>query len=198
METQDFASPRLRISKFIMEKKIPYTLKKSRRARRVRLAVYCDGSVVVTSPVGVQQSIIEKFILDKTQWVLDKIRFFKSRNAPRRVPTRKDYLKNKDKALALVSERVEFYNKIYNLSFNRICIKNQKTRWGSCSSRQNLNLNYKILFLNPELRDYIIVHEMCHLKEFNHSKKFWALVEKALPDYLETRKELRNHELFYK
>lgn len=183
----------------IMEKKISYTLKKSRRAGRVRLAVYCDGSVVVTSPVGVQQSIIEKFIIDKKQWVLDKIRFFKSIDSKAvRIFSRKDYLENKDKALALVSERVEFYNKIYNFSFNKISIKNHKTRWGSCSFRQNLNLNYKILFLNAKLLDYIIVHEMCHLKEFNHSKSFWMLVEKALPDYLEIKKELRNHELFYK
>lgn len=182
-----------------MENKIPYKFKKSRRARRVRLAVYCDGSVVVTSPVGVRQSIIEKFVADKKQWVLDKIRFFKSiDNKAVRIFSRKDYLENKDKALALVSERIEFYNKIYNFSFNKISIKNHKTRWGSCSSRQNLNLNYKILFLNPELRDYIIVHEMCHLKEFNHSKKFWALVEKALPDYLEIKKKLHSRGLFYK
>lgn len=182
-----------------MPKKFSYTLKKSQRARRVRLAVYCDGSVVVTSPVGVQQSIIEKFIVDKTQWILDKIRFFKSIDSKAvRIFSRTDYVKNKDKALALVSERVEFYNKIYNFSYNKIHIKNHKTRWGSCSSRQNLNLNYKILFLNPKLRDYIIVHEMCHLKEFNHSKKFWALVEKVMPDYLEIRKELKSHELFYK
>lgn len=183
-----------------MENKILYTLKKSKRARRVRLVVYCDGRVVVTSPVGVHQSIIEKFIIDKKKWVLDKIKFFKNINAPRSVPafSRKDYLENKDKVLALVNERVEFYNKIYNFSFNKISIKNQKTRWGSCSSRKNLNLNCKILFLNAKLRDYIIVHEMCHLKEFSHSKNFWALVEKAFPNYLEIKKDLRGQELFYK
>lgn len=182
-----------------MEKNISYTLKKSKRAKRMRLAVYCDGSVVVTSPLGIQQSIIEKFISDKKQWILDKIRFFRSVDSKAiRTFSKKDYLENKDKAFVLVNEKVEFYNEIYNFSFNKICIKNQKTRWGSCSSNRNLNFNYKILFLPSKLQDYIIVHEICHLKEFNHSNRFWTLIEKALPDYLEIKKELRNQGLFYK
>ena len=182
-----------------MDKKIHYKLKRSKRARRMRLAVYCDGSVVVTSPFGIEQSIVEKFLADKKRWVWSKIQFFKSVDSKAiRTFSRKDYLENKDKALELVHERVKFYNKVYGFSFNKIFIKNQKTRWGSCSCQQNLNLNYKIVFLLQKYRDYIIVHEMCHLKEFNHSRKFWALVEKTLPNYLDIRKELRNHELFYK
>lgn len=182
-----------------MEKTISYTHKKSKRAKRMRLAVYCDGSVVITSPFGVQQSIVEKFVSDKKQWVWDKIRFFKSVDSKAiRTFSHKDYLENKDNALVLVNERFRFYNKVYGFSFNKIYIKNQKTRWGSCSCKQNLNLNYKIVFLSQKHQDYIIVHEICHLKEFNHSRKFWALVEKALPNYLEIKKELRSHELFYK
>lgn len=182
-----------------MEKKIPYKLKRSKRAKRMRLAVYCDGSVVVTSPLGIERSFIEKFITDKKKWVLDKIQFFKSIDSKSiRAFSRKDYLENKDKAFALTHERIKFYNKIYGFSFNKIFIKNQKTRWGSCSRNQNLNFNYKIIFLPQKHRDYIIVHEICHLREFNHSKKFWTLVEKTLPNYLEIKKELRNHELFYK
>lgn len=182
-----------------MENNISYTHKKSKRAKRMRLAVYCDGSVVITSPFGVEQSMVEKFIADKKQWVWDKIRFFKSVDSKAiRTFSHKDYLENKDNTLALVNERFRFYNKVYGFSFNKIYIKNQKTRWGSCSCKQNLNLNYKILFLPQKHRNYIIVHEMCHLKEFNHSKKFWALVVKVFPNYLDIKKELRNHELLYK
>jgi len=182
-----------------MEKKILYKLKRSKRAKRMRLAVYRDCTVVVTSPFGIEQSIIEKFISDKKQWVSDKICFFKSVDSKAiRTFSHKDYLKNKDKALALVNERVKFYNKEFGFSFSKIFIKDQKTRWGSCSFKQNLNLNYKIMFLPQKHQDYIIVHELCHLKEFNHSRKFWSLVEKALPNYLDIKKELRNHELFYK
>jgi len=180
-----------------MENKIPYTLKKSRRARRMRLAVYCDGSVVVTSPHWVRQSIIEKFIADKSQWVLDKIQAFKKLDRKIIRPfSSKDYIEHRDKAHALVSDRIMFYNDVYNFSYNKICIKNQTTRWGSCSHRQNLNFNYKIVFLPEKCQDYIVVHELCHLKEFNHSRNFWALVAQALPDYAAIRKELRSYQLF--
>ncbi len=174
-----------------------YKLRKSRRAKRMRLAVYCDGSVVVTTPLGVGQTIIEKFITDKKQWVSEKINFFMRVDSKSiRTFSETDYLQYRDEAFALFRDRVNYFNKIYGFSFNNIYIKNQKTRWGSCSKKRNLNINYKIIFLPKTQRDYIIIHEMCHLKEFNHSHKFWALVEKALPDYLEIKKELRNHELY--
>lgn len=181
------------------EKKIKYEIKRSKRAKRMRLAVYCDGTVVLTSPWGIQQSIIEKFVAEKKRWLLKKILFFKSIDAkPIRVFSHKDYLENKDKAFALVNERVEHYNKIYGFSFNKIFIKNQKTRWGSCSRKRNININYKIIFLPKKHQDYIVAHEMCHLKEFNHSRKFWTLVEEVLPNYLEIKRGLRDHELLYK
>lgn len=182
-----------------MNKNISYTLKKSKRAKRLRLTVSCDGQVIVTTPFGVGQSVVEKFIADKKQWLWSKLQLFK--NMERKVIrtfSRKDYLENKGNALVLVSERIEFYNKTYNFSFNSIRIKNQRTRWGSCSSKQNLNLNYKIMFLPAKLRDYIIVHELCHLREFNHSKGFWTLVEKTFPNYLEIKRELRKQEIFYR
>ncbi len=176
-----------------MKEEISYKIKKSKRAKRMRLAVYCDGSIVVTSPFGVGKSTVEKFLADKKQWLYSKIQFFKKIDSKAiRTFSHKDYLQNKDAALTLVNERVQFYNEIYGFSFNKISIKNQKTRWGSCSSKKNLNLNYKIVFLPQKHQDYIIVHELCHLKELNHSRKFWALVEKALPDYLDIKKELRN------
>lgn len=179
-----------------MEKKISYKLKRSKRAKRMRLAVYCDGAVVVTSPFGVQQPLIEKFLTDKKQWVRDKIQFFKSVDSKAiRTFSHRDYLENKDGALALVHERVRFYNKVYGFSFNKIFIKNQKTRWGSCSKKGNLNFHYKIAFMPEKFLDYVVVHELCHLKEFNHSKNFWALVKESLPNYLDIKKEFRKYQL---
>lgn len=179
-------------------KKIPYKLKRSKRAKRMRLAVYCDGSVVVTTPAGVQVSVVEKFFSNKKQWVADKINFFKSIDSKSiRTFSEEDYLKYKDEASKLVHSRVKFFSKRHGFAFNKIFIKNQKTRWGSCTKNRNMNINYKIIFLPKKQQDYIIVHELCHLKEFNHSRKFWALVAKFLPDYLEIKSELRNHELFY-
>lgn len=180
-----------------MEKKILYKLKRSKRAKRMRLAVYCDGSIVITSPFGIQQSLIEKFLTEKKQWIIDKLKIFKT-NQNKSIPvfSQKNYLENKDKALVLIKEKLEKFNAVYGFTFNKIFIKNQKTKWGSCSSRKNLNFNYKILFLSQEQQDYIIVHELCHLKEMNHSKKFWALVEKAIPEYTKIKKSLRGNDLF--
>lgn len=183
-----------------MENKIFYEVKRSRRARRTRLSVYGDGRVVVTSPFSTKQTDIEKFVADKKRWLLEKINFLKRAGSSRagRVLTRRDYLENKNRALFLVRERVEFYNKIYGFKFNKIFIRNQKTRWGSCSKKGNLSINYKIVFLPKNHQDYIIAHELCHLKEFNHSKKFWALVAKTFPDYPDIKKELRKIGLFYR
>ena len=86
------------------------------------------------------------------------------------------------------------FNTFYKLPLRKIFIKNLKSRWGSCSEKGNLNFNYKIIFLPPDVADYIVVHELCHIKEFNHSKNFWAEVAKTLPKYAALRKELRRLE----
>ena len=100
-------------------------------------------------------------------------------------------IKKREQARRFVKNRIEYFNNFYNFKINRIAIKNQTTRWGSCSSKGNLNFNYKIIYLRPALADYLIVHELCHLGELNHSKNFWALVSKTIPDYIEVNKELR-------
>lgn len=107
------------------------------------------------------------------------------------VKSKRDFVLQKAKALALVNTKVEHYNSIYGYSFNTIRIKNTTSRWGSCSSKGNLNFNYRIVFLPEKIADYIIVHELCHLGEFNHSHKFWSLVERTIPDYLQIRSELK-------
>lgn len=101
------------------------------------------------------------------------------------------FLLHKDKAFDLVSRLFEENNSIYNFSFNNVVIRNQHTRWGSCSSKGNLNFNYKIVFLPEHLARYIVIHELCHLKEFNHSDRFWKLVSLAFPEYKTAREELR-------
>lgn len=109
----------------------------------------------------------------------------------RRVGGVKEYRKFKEHARGFIKEKIVEINKFYNFSFNRVCIKNHKSRWGSCSKKGNLNFNYKIIHLPLELAEYIVVHELCHLKELNHSSRFWALVAKAVPDYKARRKKLK-------
>ena len=80
-----------------------------------------------------------------------------------------------------------------NVHFNRVRIKNVKTIWGSCSSKKNLNFNFKLSFLPEALIDYVFVHELAHLKHMNHSKAFWSEVEKQIPDYKKRREELKRY-----
>ena len=100
-------------------------------------------------------------------------------------------IKKREQARIFAENRISHFNKFYKFEINRIAIKNTSTRWGSCSSKRNLNFNYKIIYLRPALADYLIVHELCHLGELNHSKRFWALVAKVVPDFVEINKELR-------
>lgn len=90
-----------------------------------------------------------------------------------------------DKAQMMIPERVEHFAKLIGVDYGRITIRNQKTRWGSCSSKGNLNFNCLLMLTPPDVLDYVVVHELCHRKEMNHSKAFWSEVEKVLPDYKE-------------
>lgn len=105
--------------------------------------------------------------------------------------SRKSFIEHKEGARILVRERLEHFNTVYNFKYNKIAIRNQRSRWGSCSKKGNLNFNYRIALLPEKLSDYIIVHELCHIGEFNHSQKFWDLVAKTVPDYCEKRAALR-------
>jgi len=100
-------------------------------------------------------------------------------------------IKKKEQARRFILNRINYFNSFYGFKINRVAIKNTKSRWGSCSSKKNLNFNYKIIYLKPELADYLIVHELCHLGQFNHSKKFWALVAKTIKNYAKINKELK-------
>jgi predicted metal-dependent hydrolase len=115
----------------------------------------------------------------------------KSRKIKKKKRVNKQYKENKEKARTIAIERLEYFNTFYNYKWGKIAIRNQKTRWGSCSRRGNLNFNYKIALLPARYSDYIIVHELCHLGEFNHSQNFWNLVARTIPDYKEIRGSLR-------
>jgi len=174
-------------------KKIPYELKKSSRAKRLRIAIYSNSRVVVTVPRGVLDIFAKRFLKERAEWIVKKVEHFNKLGVKLPVVCdRGDYLKNKDEARVLINERLGYFNQEYKYKYNRVSVKNQKTRWGSCSRKGNLNFNYKILFLDKKQIDYIIVHELCHLGELNHSKKFWNLVEKTIPNYREIRRELKN------
>jgi hypothetical protein len=178
----------------IRERKIDYTLLVSKRAKRMRMAIYCDGNFVVTAPQGMDLNMVERFIVGNSRWIINKLDYFKSFGDKIFVKTnRGDFLKYRPQARLLAESKIQIFNKLYKFEFNKINIRNQKTRWGSCSKKGNLNFNYKIALLPRHIADYIIAHELCHLVELNHSKNFWNFVKKLAPDYSEIRKELKRY-----
>jgi predicted metal-dependent hydrolase len=178
----------------IGKQKIYYTLRQSKRARRARLTINCEGNLVVTLPhfFFFGESAAEKFIQEKAAWVLRNLNYFKKNQGQYLFrSSRREFLKYKEIARAKAREKINYFNAFYQFSLGKISIRNQKTRWGSCSRQGNLNFNYKIALLPEKLADYIIVHELCHLKEFNHSANFWNLVSKTVPDYKILRKKIK-------
>jgi predicted metal-dependent hydrolase len=172
----------------------PIKLRRTARSKYIRISIHSSGEVVVSAPKHIPQTIIQKFVSSKEAWIKNKLEYFKKHPYIKPAPsiyTTAHYKKHKEEARALIQERLDHFNTHYKASYGRVSIKNQKSRWGSCSKRGNLNFNYRILFLPKDICDYVIVHEICHLKELNHSKRFWKLVAETVPNYAELRKQLR-------
>ncbi len=171
---------------------INYTVRVSDRAQRLRVAVYADGDVIVTKPKGTKLSTLKHFVESKKDWIAKKLESHKTNTIPElRITSDKHFEKHKNQSLKLVRQKVEHWNKELGYEFENINVKQLKSRWGSCSSKKNLNFNYKILYLPEQLQDYVIVHELCHLKQLNHSPKFWNLVASILPDYSDLKSNIR-------
>jgi predicted metal-dependent hydrolase len=175
---------------------ISFILKHSPRAQGIRLSIHADGRVVLTLPKGVSKERGEAFVESKRAWIekqLERVRKYeeKNRGKVKLKSSPAEYKKHKESAREFIHARLEYWNSFYNFKYREVRIKNTKSRWGSCSKRGNLNFNYKLALIPERLADYVIVHELCHLKEMNHGPKFWKLVEKAMPDFLERKKELK-------
>ncbi len=175
---------------------IAYSLKRNRRSRSIRITVHHDGTVRVSAPLLLPKFLVKRFVRQKSEWIEQKMKQFLAHPPSEfslmlRKRSRREYLENKKLAHEILSERVTYFNKNYLFQPAKITIRNQKSRWGSCSAKDNINFNYKLMFLPPELRDYVVVHELCHLRELNHSKVFWSLVALAIPEYKMLRRRLK-------
>ncbi len=171
---------------------VPYILKLHDRTRHIRITIYRNGKISVSAPLRASKDFIEKSLAEKKDWILLKREYYHS--LPPLISTveiKKEYEQHKEHALHFVKKKIQEINATYNFTYNKVHIKNQKTVWGSCSRHGNLNFNYKIALIRDELADYIVTHELCHLKEFNHGEKFWGLVAQTIPQHKELRKELK-------
>lgn len=166
--------------------------------RTTALQVTPDGRVIVRAPKRCPRSFIEAFVRQKEDWVMRQLaRFEKQRKehpAPERPPlSDKDRARYISIARDIFTRKTAYYARIMGVSYGRIAIREQKTRWGSCSSKGNLNFNWRLILAPEEVLDYVVVHELAHRREMNHSKAFYAVVESVLPDYRQARRWLRDH-----
>lgn len=174
------------------------------RSNRKTLAIQInpDLSVTVRAPMYAPQSDIERILREKESWIQKHIEKIREQEANKKEiqgeSVESEYLTNEeikklaDKALQHIPKRISYYAKQIGVTYGKITIRNQKTRWGSCSSKGNLNFNCLLMLAPPEIIDYVVVHELCHRKEMNHSKNFWREVEKILPDYKKSVLWLKN------
>ena len=175
---------------------ITYTLKESTRAASIRMSVSYEQGLVVSAPALVPRFMIERFLRAKSAWILKHLARIQTLDEKTILKGgRREYLRYKAQARVLIALGVSYFNTFYKFSYKRISIRNQKTLWGSCSRNGNLQFNYKLVHLPKPLSDYIIVHELCHLVEHNHSARFWTLVAKTIPNHKEIRKQLHRYVL---
>ncbi len=171
------------------------------RSSRKTLAIEIrpDMRVIVRAPHRAPNGYIEQFISGRADWIVEHLRRMeqKNRQCNDALPVKKlsnnDIKELADKACTCIPGLVAHFAPIVGVTYGRITIRNQRTRWGSCSSMGNLNFNCLLMLTPPEVIDYVVVHELCHRKEMNHSARFWNEVAMVLPGYAEQEKWLKTH-----
>lgn len=167
---------------------IAYRVVRSDR-RTIAIQIMPDGSVVVRCPRNYPDARIRSFVESKAAWIA-------KHQKPTPVYEKLSQIQlqqMKAQAAEVIRQRLDYYAPIVGVTYGRVTIRSQRTRWGSCSAKGNLNFNCLLAIVPPEVLDYVVVHELCHRKELNHSARFWREVARILPDYADRRKWLRQH-----
>jgi len=165
------------------------------RSARKTLALYVrrDGRLEVRAPLRTSREHIDEFVRKKRDWIENaRNRLAAGRKTIRL--TKKEEAAYKKQAKACLEQKCRHFSEIMGLRPGEIRINGAKTRWGSCSRKGAINFTYRLMLVPEELADYVVVHELAHLKEMNHSGRFWSVVERIMPDYRARRKKLREFE----
>ena len=177
---------------------LPYTLIRSNR-RSFSISISPDGQITVRVPMRATQKEISHLLIEKRIWIVTKYLEVqeKQRNRPVSELTDTQRLALEKRYIAAAKEyfpkRAAHFQQFTGGSYDRITIRDQKTRWGSCSARGTLSFNWRLMLAPPAILDYVVVHELCHLTHMNHSAAFWQKVESVYPDYRTARKWLKDH-----
>ena len=164
--------------------------------KTVSIQINLDLDITVRVPRSASKKDIEQILKENEPWINKKIEKMKEKKAKYEALnikklTYEEINELADKAILVIPKRVEYFAKLVGVTYGNITIRNQKTRWGSCSSKGNLNFNCLLMLVPSQVLDYVVVHELCHRKEMNHSKAFWNEVEKVLPNYKESVRWLK-------
>lgn len=174
---------------------IDYVIKKSHR-RSMSLHVDSDGKVIVKAPVGTPTYVAEEFIRERRDWIVNQLTKIENQT---RLAEQLGYLSAQDiknlkkRAKVLIPERVEYYANLSGITYNKIFIRLQKSRWGSCSADGNLNFNCLLALMPLEILDSVVVHELCHRRHMDHSKAFYTEVLTIYPEYKRCNKWLKEN-----
>ena len=174
--------------------KLPVNIIKSKR-KTIAIQLKDDG-IYVRAPKGMSQRGINDIIIQKSDWIEKHWKIMQERHQSleKIEPYTEAELKVMiEEAKRVIPQKVKYYAPLVGVNYGRITIRNQKTRWGSCSSKGNLNFNCLLMNCPEEVMDYIVVHELCHRKEMNHSARFYAEVERVFPEYKRCQKWLKEN-----
>lgn len=168
------------------------------RSSRKTLAIYVrrDGRVEVRAPLRTSKSYIDGFVLKKLDWIEHtRARLAAGQNEKKVIRlTAQEADRYKKQAKLYLQQKCMHFSELMGLRPDTVKVNSAKTRWGSCNRKGGINFTYRLLFVPEELIDYVVVHELAHLKEMNHSSRFWSVVEQTMPDYRLRRKRLRDYE----
>lgn len=172
------------------------------RSKRKTIAIEITKElrVLVRAPFSILDSDIKRFITEKSSWIekhltvmKEKIKMLEQQEDHAIKLTAEEIRQLAEQALIVIPERVAHYAQIMNVTIGKISIRNQVSRWGSCSSKGNLSFNCLLMLMPSDVIDYVVVHELCHRKEMNHSTKFWDEVAQVLPNYKVQKKWLKDN-----
>lgn len=173
-----------------------YEIIRSER-KTVAIEITPDLRVTVRAPRNMAEREIRRVVSEKSDWIDKTVERIRVKNAHSQISPTKlseaELAAVKRDASVLITERVRYFAPLVGVEYNRICIKSMVSRWGSCSSKRNLNFSCLLALCPSEVLDYVVVHELCHLIEFNHSARFWREVERILPDCKSRRAWLREN-----
>lgn len=164
------------------------------RRKTISIAIERDLRVVVRTPLQMTKAEIQRFLEEKQPWIQRHLEQMRQRcQSMEPSLTEAELRALTERAKVVLAQRAAYFAPLVGVTYGRVTIRHQVSRWGSCSSKGNLNFNCLLMLCPPEVADYVVVHELCHRLEMNHSPRFWGAVARVMPDYAVHRRWLKEH-----